>query len=232
MSENAELTKPARVRVAPSPTGHMHLATARTALYDYLLARQTGGKFVLRIEDTDLRRTVPGSEQEIMDGLRWLGLEYDEGPDVGGPFGPYRQTERRDLYLEHARILVEGGFAYPCFCTAERLEKVRAGQKQQKEASHYDGLCRRLDPDDARKRVGAGERHVIRFKMPQEGTTTAHDLLRGEIVIENRNVDDYVFGFTNIRYDNTVVLSTGFNAAIPSKIGPAKTGPAKAAARK
>src|SRR3990172_7003044 len=111
----------------------MHLATARTALYDYLLARQTGGRFVLRIEDTDLRRTVPGSEQEIMDGLRWLGLEYDEGPDVGGPFGPYRQTERRDLYLEHANILVERGLAYPCFCTAERLEKVRAQQKQQKE---------------------------------------------------------------------------------------------------
>jgi glutamyl-tRNA synthetase len=186
------MIKPARVRVAPSPTGHMHLATARTALYDYLLARQTGGRFVLRIEDTDLRRTVPGSEQEIMDGLRWLGLEYDEGPDVGGPFGPYRQTERRDLYLEHANILVERGLAYPCFCTAERLEKVRAEQKQQKEASHYDGLCRRLAPDDARKRVAAGERHVIRFKMPQEGTTRAYDLLRGEIVIENKNVDDYV----------------------------------------
>jgi len=192
LSDNVDTIKPARVRVAPSPTGHMHLATARTALYDYLLARQTGGRFVLRIEDTDLRRTVPGSEQEIMDGLRWLGLEYDEGPDVGGPFGPYRQTERRDLYLEHARILVDRGLAYPCFCTAERLEQVRAEQKQRKEASHYDGLCRLLDPDDARKRVAAGERHVIRFKMPKEGTTTAHDLLRGEILIENKNVDDYV----------------------------------------
>ena len=188
----SEIRKPARVRVAPSPTGHMHLATARTALYDYLLARQTGGKFVLRIEDTDQRRTVPGSEQEIMDGLRWLGLEYDEGPDVGGPFGPYRQTERRDLYLEHSDILVERGSAYPCFCTADRLETVRAQQKQKKEASHYDGTCRRLDPDEARRRVRSGERHVIRFKMPREGTTRAHDLLRGEIVIENRNVDDYV----------------------------------------
>lgn len=94
---------PMRVRVAPSPTGHMHLATTRTALYDYLLARKTGGKFVLRVEDTDIKRTVPGSEQEIMDGLRWLGLDYDEGPDVGGPYGPYRQTERRDLYTQHAQ---------------------------------------------------------------------------------------------------------------------------------
>ncbi len=183
--------KPARVRVAPSPTGHMHLATARTALYDYLWARKTGGKFVLRVEDTDLKRTVPGSEQEIMDGLRWLGLEYDEGPDVGGPFGPYRQTERRDIYTQHARILVESDHAYPCFCTPERLEKVRQEQRQ-KNAPPYDGLCRRIDPDEAAKRVAQGERHVIRFKMPKEGTTTAHDMLRGDILIENKNIDDYV----------------------------------------
>ena len=187
-----EAKRPARVRVAPSPTGHMHLATARTALYDYLLARQTGGKFILRIEDTDVRRTVPGSEQELMDGLRWLGLEYDEGPDIGGPFGPYRQTERRDLYLEHAKILVDRGIAYPCFCTPDRLEKMRTEQQRQKLATHYDGLCRGLDTDEARKRVASGERHVIRFKMPREGITTARDLLRGEIVIENKNVDDYV----------------------------------------
>ncbi|MFH1186045.1 MAG: glutamate--tRNA ligase [Chloroflexota bacterium] len=187
-----EAKRPARVRVAPSPTGHMHLATARTALYDHLLARQTGGRFVLRIEDTDVRRTVPGSEQELMDGLRWLGLEYDEGPDIGGPFGPYRQTERRDLYLEHAKILVDVGMAYPCFCAPERLEKMRADQQRQKLPPHYDGLCRRLDPDDARTRAASGERHVIRFKMPKEGTTSARDLLRGEIVIENKNIDDYV----------------------------------------
>ena len=123
------------MRVAPSPTGHMHLATARTALYDYLLAKKTGGKFVLRVEDTDIKRTVPGSEQEIMDGLRWLGLEYDEGPDVGGPFGPYRQTERRDIYAQHARMLVESGHAYPCFCTPERLEKMRQKQAGQKQAA-------------------------------------------------------------------------------------------------
>ena len=187
-----ESTKPARVRVAPSPTGHMHLATARTALYDYLLARQTGGQFVLRIEDTDVRRTVPGSEQELMDGLRWLGLQYDEGPDVGGPYGPYRQTDRRDLYTQHAQMLVDGGKAYPCFCTAERLDEMRQEQQRLKQPTHYDGLCRRLDPDEARRRVRQGEKHVIRFKMPTDGTTTARDLLRGDIIIENKNIDDYV----------------------------------------
>src|SRR5512142_3232797 len=184
--------KPARVRVAPSPTGHMHLATARTALYDYLLAKKTGGQFVLRVEDTDVKRTVPGSEQEIMDGLRWLGLQYDEGPDVGGPFGPYRQTERREIYTEHASQLVNAGHAYPCFCTAERLESMRKEQVAKQLPPHYDGLCRRIDPDEARRRVAAGERHVIRFKMPQDGSTTAHDVLRGDITVENKNVDDYV----------------------------------------
>jgi glutamyl-tRNA synthetase len=187
-----DYSKPARVRVAPSPTGHMHLATARTALYDYLLAKKTGGKFVLRVEDTDLKRTVPGSEQEIMDGLRWLGLEYDEGPDVGGPFGPYRQTERRDIYQEHARILLSNDHAYPCFCTPDRLEKMRQEQQKLKLPSHYDGLCRKLTSEEAARRIAGGEKYVVRFKMPKEGTTVAHDLLRGDIVIENQNIDDYV----------------------------------------
>jgi len=170
----------------------MHLATARTALYDYLLARRTGGKFVLRIEDTDVRRTVPGSEQEIIDGLHWLGLEYDEGPDVGGPFGPYRQTERREIYEEHAQQLVSLDKAYPCFCTPERLEEMRREQQARKLPTHYDGLCRRIDQDEARRRVASGERHVIRFKTPKEGTTVARDVLRGEIAVENKNIDDYV----------------------------------------
>jgi glutamyl-tRNA synthetase len=187
-----DYTRPARVRVAPSPTGHMHLGTARTALYDYLLAKKTGGKFILRVEDTDVKRTVPGAEQEIMDGLRWLGLEYDEGPDVGGPFGPYRQTERREIYQQHARILVDNGHGYPCFCTPERLEKKRQEQQKRKLPPHYDGLCRKLAPDEAARRVASGEKYVIRFKMPKEGSTTAHDLLRGDIVIENQNIDDYV----------------------------------------
>lgn len=188
----ADTLTPARVRFAPSPTGHLHLGGARTALYDYLLARQTGGQFILRIEDTDRKRYVPGAEQEIMDGLHWLGLEYDEGPDVGGPYGPYRQSERKDLYLHYAQKLVASGHAYPCFCTPQHLEAVRQEQMKRKETLHYDGTCRNIDPDEAARRVLAGEKHVIRFRMPREGSTTVVDLLRGPITVENRVLDDYV----------------------------------------
>jgi glutamyl-tRNA synthetase len=184
--------KPARTRIAPSPTGHMHLGTARTALYDYLLAKKTGGQFILRIEDTDLKRTVPGAEQEIFDGLRWLGLQYDEGPDIGGKFGPYRQTERREIYSQHARILVDNGRAYPCFCTAEQLEKTKQEQMKRKENPHYDGTCRNLDPGEAARRVANGEAYTIRFRMPKEGATIAHDHLRGDISTENSQLNDYV----------------------------------------
>ncbi|MBI3150923.1 MAG: glutamate--tRNA ligase [Chloroflexi bacterium] len=184
--------KPARTRIAPSPTGHMHLGTARTALYDYLLAKKTGGQFILRIEDTDIKRTVPGAEQEIMDGLRWLGLEYDEGPDVSGKYGPYRQTERREIYQHHAGLLMDNGSAYPCFCTAEKLEKTRQEQMKRKENPHYDGTCRMLSPDEASKRMASGETYTVRFKMPQEGITVAHDHLRGDITTENKQLNDYV----------------------------------------
>lgn len=184
--------KPARTRIAPSPTGHMHLGTARTALYDYLLAKKTGGQFILRIEDTDLKRTVPGAEQEIFDGLRWLGLQYDEGPDIGGKYGPYRQTERREMYQHHAKTLVDNGSAYPCFCTPERLEKVRQEQMNNKENPRYDGTCRDLDPDEAAKRVANGEPYTIRFKMPKEGVTVAHDHLRGDITTDNKQLNDQV----------------------------------------
>jgi glutamyl-tRNA synthetase len=185
-------SKPVRVRFAPSPTGHLHLGGARTALYDYLLARRTGGKFILRIEDTDQKRYVSGAEQEIMDGLRWLGIPYDEGPDIGGLYGPYRQTERMDIYHHYADLLVQKGHAYPCFCSPDRLEKVRQEQQKRKETPRYDGSCRRLSPDEAARRVASGEKHVIRFKMPESGSTTAHDLLRGDITVENINVGDYV----------------------------------------
>jgi len=184
--------EPVRVRFAPSPTGRMHLGSARTALYDYLLARRTGGTFILRIEDTDTKRTVPGSEQELMDGLRWLGLEYDEGPDVGGAYGPYHQSERRDLYHEQIAILLEKGAAYPCFCTPDRLDRVRKERQKQKLNTGYDGLCRAIDPDEAWRRMAGGERHVIRFKTPLEGSTSAVDLLRGPITVPNSQIDDYV----------------------------------------
>jgi glutamyl-tRNA synthetase len=170
----------------------MHVATARVALYCYLLSKKTRGQFILRIEDTDVQRTVPGAEQELMDGLRWLGLDYDEGPDIGGPHGPYRQTDRREIYQSYARTLVDKGSAYPCFCTPERLEKVRQEQMARKENPHYDGTCRNLDSDDAARRMANGEKYIVRFKMPREGSTVAHDHLRGDIVTENQQLNDYV----------------------------------------
>jgi glutamyl-tRNA synthetase len=178
--------------MAPSPTGHFHLGSARTALYNYLLARKTGGQFILRIEDTDQKRFVEGAEQEIFDSLDWLGIPPDEGPHVGGDYGPYRQTERREMYQQHARILVEKGAAFPCFCTPEELAKVRQEQQGRKGKPRYSGRCRDLDPAEAARRIAGGESHVIRFKMPYQGTTVAHDHLRGDIVTENRFLDDYV----------------------------------------
>lgn len=183
---------PVIVRFAPSPTGRTHIGSGRTALYNYLLARQTGGKFILRIEDTDQKRYVPGAEKELIDSLHWLGISWDEGPGVGGSNGPYYQTQRKDIYLEYARELIESDHAYYCFCTAERLNQVRKEQLNRKENPRYDGLCRRLDPFEGRKRVLQGERHVVRFKVPTEGSVTAHDLLRGDITVENSAIDDHV----------------------------------------
>src|SRR5437773_1766426 len=155
-----------RTRIAPSPTGDPHVGTAYVALFNYALARKQGGQFVLRIEDTDRQRSHPASEGMIFEALRWLGLEWDEGPDVGGPYGPYRQSERSDLYRQHAEDLVRRGAAYPCFCTAERLTALREEQKAKKAAvMGYDGRCRRLDPAEATRRRSAGEPHVIRLAM-------------------------------------------------------------------
>ncbi len=185
-------SEPVRVRMAPSPTGRFHLGSARTALYNYLFARKTGGKFILRIEDTDQKRYVPGAEDEIVRSLEWLGITPDEGPLQGGSYGPYRQTERREIYGKYAWELVGKGSAFPCFCTPERLEKVRQEQLSRKENPRYDGTCRRLDPEDARKRVSTGEKYVIRLKMPKEGSTTGIDLIRGPITIENTALDDFI----------------------------------------
>jgi glutamyl-tRNA synthetase len=186
------MTKPVIVRFAPSPTGRTHLGSGRTALYNYLYARQTGGRFILRIEDTDQKRYVPGAEQELIDSLHWLGIQWDEGPDVGGPNGPYYQTQRREIYQQHARWLVEHGHAYPCFCTPQRLEQVRQEQIKNKQNPRYDGTCRRLDPGEAQQRLTAGERHVIRFKIPAEGGITIRDQLRGDIRVENSSLDDMI----------------------------------------
>lgn len=185
-------SKPVRTRFAPSPTGRMHIGNARSALYPFLLARRMGGTFILRIEDTDQKRYTPGAEKELIEGLRWLGITHDEGPDIGGPNEPYRQSERRKIYNEYAWKLVDSGHAFPCFCTPERLEKVRQEQLKNKQNPRYDGTCRNLDADEARRRVAAGEKHVIRFKRPKEGSITATDLLRGSITTENSALDDSV----------------------------------------
>lgn len=181
-----------RVRFAPSPTGRFHIGGARTALYNHLIAQQTGGQFIIRIEDTDRKRFVEGAEQEMLEALRWLGLEWHAGPDIGGPHAPYRQSERLPLYQEHAQRLVAAGAAYPCFCSPERLAQVRQEQQRRKQPPRYDGLCRALTPEQAAERVSAGESHVIRFKTPRQGQTTAHDRLRGDITVENRTLDDYI----------------------------------------
>lgn len=174
---------PVRTRIAPSPTGDPHVGTAYIALFNMCFARQHGGQFILRIEDTDQVRSSTESEQQIYDALRWLGIEWDEGPDVGGPHGPYRQSERTEIYKEHANVLVEKGHAFPCFCSTERLNEVRAQQMADKQTPAYDGLCAHLDPSDAQQRVAAGESHVIRMKVPSEGVCVVKDMLRGNVEI-------------------------------------------------
>ncbi len=183
---------PVRARFAPSPTGHLHLGGARTALYCYLLARQTNGQFILRIEDTDRNRIVPGAEEEIKTMLRWLGLPYDEGPDIAGPAGPYRQSERKQLYLDMAEQLVDHDNAYYCFCSPDRLQALRQEQQANKQSPRYDGFCRQIPLETARERVKNGERHVIRFKTPLGGRTIVKDIVRGEIEVENSTLDDYI----------------------------------------
>ena len=184
--------KPARVRFAPSPTGRTHIASGRTALYNYLFARQTGGQFILRIEDTDQKRFVPGAEEELIRSLHWLGADWDEGPEVGGPNDPYHQTERREIYQQYARKLIDSGHAYYCFCTPDRLEKARQEALKQKLNPLYDGTCRKLDPDEAARRVANGEKHVIRFKTPRTGAITFRGEMRGEITVEDNMIDDYI----------------------------------------
>lgn len=188
---------PIRVRFAPSPTGRFHIGGARTALYDFLFARQSGGQFILRIEDTDQKRFDPAAEAEIVESLRWLGMAWDEGPDVGGPYGPYRQSERKESYQLHAEQLIETGHAYRCFCSPERLAQMRQGQQQAKQPPRYDGQCRALDAGEVLARAQRGEPHVIRFKTPHSGTTTAVDLIRGPITVQNADLDDYILMKSN-----------------------------------
>lgn len=181
-----------RVRIAPSPTGSPHVGTAYIALFNLAFARRHAGQFILRIEDTDQARSRPEYEQHLFQSLAWLGLNWDEGPDVGGSCGPYRQSERLPLYQQHARQLVEAGHAYYCFCTPQRLEEVRAEQRQLKLSLGYDRHCRDLPLAEAEQRRGQGEPHVVRLKMPLEGKATLHDTLRGTIEFEYHLLDDQV----------------------------------------
>lgn len=184
--------QPVRVRFAPSPTGFLHIGGARTALYNYLLARQTGGSFVLRIEDTDQERLVPGAFENMLAGLRWLGLQWDEGPQVGGPHAPYVQSERAALHRARAEQLVLAGQAYYCFCTRERLDALRTEQRVLKRPPRYDGHCRSLAPAEAAQLRAAGTPAVIRFKTPTDGSTTVTDAIRGDITVQNSTLDDFI----------------------------------------
>ncbi len=199
---------PIRVRIAPSPTGDPHVGTAYIGLINFLYARQRGGQFVLRIEDTDRARFVATSEQMIFDALRWLGLAWDEGPDVGGPYGPYRQSERTEIYREHAQLLLANGTAYRCFCTAEDLESARQRQAAAKLPPRYAGTCRHLSPDEVARNLAAAKPYVVRMKVPSEGSTPFRDELRGAITFEHTNVDDQVLmksdGFPTYHLANVV----------------------------
>jgi glutamyl-tRNA synthetase len=184
--------KPVRVRIAPSPTGDPHVGTAYIALFNYVFARKEGGKFILRIEDTDQTRSRADSEQMIFDALHWVGLSWDEGPDVGGPYAPYRQSERRDHYVRHANMLLDGGKAYRCFCTEDRLAKLRVQQQAEKTTLGYDRHCRELDPADGARRAAAGEPSVVRLKVPLSGPIEFEDRLRGKVSRDAKEIDDQV----------------------------------------
>ena len=178
-----------RTRVAPSPTGDPHVGTAYVALINYMFARKHGGTFLLRIEDTDRARSTRESERAILDSLHWLGLSWDEGPDVGGPHGPYRQSERSAIYAEYVRKLLDDGNAFECFCTPARLEEMRETQKAMKQPPRYDGLCLTYDAAEVARRKAAGEPHVVRLKVPGEGVCVVEDLRRGPIEFEWKSVD-------------------------------------------
>jgi len=181
-----------RVRLAPSPTGDPHVGTGYIALFNFVFARKNNGKLVLRIEDTDQVRSRASSEQMIMESLRWLGLNWDEGPDIGGDFGPYRQSERRHLHQEHANKLITSGHAYRCFCSPERLDDMRAKQKADGSQLGYDRHCRDLNGDTVKSHLTGGKSFVVRMKMPTDGVTVVKDLLRGNVEFENQRIDDQV----------------------------------------
>ncbi len=186
------MTDPVRVRFAPSPTGYLHVGSLKTAMYDWLLARNTGGSFILRVEDTDMTRRVEGAIGVIYESLKWMGLDWDEGPDVGGDYGPYIQSERLDLYREAAERLVAQGDAYRCYCSAERLEEMRREQMARKQPPGYDGHCRNLTPEQRAEYEKQGIKSVVRFKTPPEGLVKFNDLIYGDVSFDYSTINDFV----------------------------------------
>ena len=185
----AEIPSTPRVRFAPSPTGYLHVGGARTALFNWLFARQKGGIFILRIEDTDLERSEARYETQLMEDLKWLGIDWDEGPDVGGPYPPYRQSDKMDVYREYAERLIREQKAYYCFCTPEELESDRARAMKENRQPIYSGKCRRLVPAEAQARRAAGEAAAIRLKIP-EHPIKFHDIVHGDVEFSNEVVSD------------------------------------------
>ncbi len=186
------MTEKVRVRYAPSPTGFPHVGNIRTALFNWLFARHHKGSFIVRIENTDVARTVEGAVEAILGGLRWLGMDWDEGPDVGGDYGPYFQSERLKLYQAAAKQLVEQGDAYYCYCTPERLDEMRAEQIRLKQPPGYDRHCRQISATNNVLKLISGSRRVIRFRTPMEKQTTFTDYIRGEVTFENAKIDDFI----------------------------------------
>lgn len=205
-----------RTRFAPSPTGYMHIGNLRTALFTYLIARKSGGDFILRIEDTDRERFVDGATEIIYKTLKTCGLSWDEGPDIGGPVGPYVQSERMGMFKEYAEKLVENGNAYYCFCTKERLEELGKIQKASGMMPMYDRHCRNLSKEEIEAELAKGTPYVIRQKIPTEGTITFHDELYGDITVENSTLDDQIliktdgmptYNFANVVDDHTMGIT-------------------------
>lgn len=181
-----------RTRIAPSPTGFPHVGTAFQALFDWVYARRYEGSFVLRVEDTDQKRLVPEAEAVLHEAFSWLNISPDEGPDIGGEHGPYRQSERLDLYQKYAQQLVKAGQAYYCFCSRERLAQVREQQRQQGIPPKYDRHCRELSAEEVQQRLAASEQAVIRLKIPDDETIVVQDKLRGKVEFDSNVVDDQV----------------------------------------
>ena len=197
-----------RVRFAPSPTGYLHVGGLRTALYNYLFAKHNNGTFILRIEDTDRTRLVEGAVENLIDTLKWAGLEYDEGPFVGGNYGPYIQSERLDIYKKYVDELIKSGKAYYCFCSSERLEKIREEQQQQKLQPKYDKHCLKLSEEEIKQKIANGESYVVRLNVQPDEIIKIEDVIRGTVEFNSNIVDDQVLlksdGFPTYHLANVV----------------------------